>query len=48
MCVLAGAQIYGGAVGEGEDGGVVGGLVNDVCLCMKGVFSGVCFEEGKL
>ena len=46
LCVLAGTQVDGSAVGEGEYGGVVGGLVSEVGLRMKDVFFGLCFEQG--
>ena len=35
--LLAGAEVDGGAIGEGDNKGVVAGLVNEVCLCVHRV-----------
>ena len=35
--LLAGAEVDGGAIGEGDNRGVVAGLVNEVCLCVHRV-----------
>ena len=48
LCVLAGTQVDGGAVGEGEYGGVVGGLMNEVGLCSEDVFFRLGLEQGCL